>query len=71
MGGIGGRPRKYASNAERARAYRQRKRQARLAQAVSVHFKHETTLWSTPNPATTSVTPVCTYADLLPRAGRT
>ena len=48
MGAKGGRPRKYATGAERARAYRQRKRQARLAQVVSVHFKHETTLWSTP-----------------------
>ena len=43
-----GRPRKYHTDAERARAYRQRKRQARLAQAISVHFKHETVLWSTP-----------------------
>ena len=43
-----GRPRLYHTDAERARAYRQRKQQARRAQAVSVHFKHETTLWSTP-----------------------
>jgi phage N-6-adenine-methyltransferase len=48
MGTKGGRPRKYTTDAERARAYRQRKRQARLAQAISVHFKHETVLWSTP-----------------------
>jgi hypothetical protein len=39
MGTKGGRPRKYTTDAERARAYRQRKRQARLAQAISVHFK--------------------------------
>jgi phage N-6-adenine-methyltransferase len=43
-----GRPRLYHTDAERARAYRQRQRQARRAQAVSVHFKHETTLWRTP-----------------------
>ena len=48
MGTKGGRPRKYTTDAERARAYRQRKRQSRVAQAISVHFKHETTLWSTP-----------------------
>ncbi len=48
MGAKGGRPRKYATDAERARAYRQRQRHARRMNAISVHFKHETTLWSTP-----------------------
>jgi DNA N-6-adenine-methyltransferase (Dam) len=44
----GGRPRKYATDAERAKAYRQRKRAARLAQTISVHFRHDTVAWETP-----------------------
>jgi phage N-6-adenine-methyltransferase len=43
-----GRPRIYDTNAERYRAYRQRKRQARMVQEISVHFKHETVMWETP-----------------------
>jgi phage N-6-adenine-methyltransferase len=43
-----GRPRLYDTNAERFRAYRRRKREARLIKAVSVHFMHVTDVWETP-----------------------
>jgi phage N-6-adenine-methyltransferase len=43
-----GRPRKYHTNAERYRAYRQRKRQARLAKRLSVHFSSDIDAWDTP-----------------------
>jgi phage N-6-adenine-methyltransferase len=48
MGAKGGRPRQYATGAERAKAYRQRKRQAMKMHEISVHFKHETVVWETP-----------------------
>jgi phage N-6-adenine-methyltransferase len=44
----GGRTRKYDTNAERQRAFRQRQRDARRVKALSVHFSRETVLWSTP-----------------------
>lgn len=47
-GAKGGRPRLYATGAERSRAYRRRKRAARFAQDVSVHFRHDTDVWETP-----------------------
>ncbi len=40
-----GRLRKYETAAERARAYRARKR---LAQTISVHFRHAADAWETP-----------------------
>jgi phage N-6-adenine-methyltransferase len=48
VAGMAGRPRKYDTNAERYREYRKRKRQARVMQEISVHFKHETVVWETP-----------------------
>jgi phage N-6-adenine-methyltransferase len=49
----GGRPRKYVNTAARSRAYRERKRKARAAEALKkasyVHFSSETDVWSTPD----------------------
>lgn len=46
----GGRPRKVTpkTDAERARDYRRRQREARAIKAVSVHFMHMTDAWETP-----------------------